>query len=124
MTVSVKMGYTKHMCFLCLWDSRDDANHYTKTYWPPREQSVVGRFNVKHAPLINPQKVYLPPLQIKLGTYEEFCESDGSAGGRIPVVRKVFSSKKSDTKIKAGVFVGPDIRNLMKDETFEQHLNS
>ena len=20
--------YTKHMCFLCLWDSRDDSNHY------------------------------------------------------------------------------------------------
>ena len=35
-----------------------------------------------------------------------------------------FGTKKSDAKIKAGVFVGPAIRNLMKDDKFDQHLNS
>ena len=122
--LGLQLGYTKHMCFLCLWDSRDDANHYTKTYWPPREQSVVGRFNVKHAPLINPQKVYLPPLHIKLGLMKNFVKAMDQQGEGFQFLLKKFSSKKSDAKIKAGVFVGPDIRNLMKDETFEQHLNS
>ena len=35
-----------------------------------------------------------------------------------------FGSKKNDAKLKAGVFVGPDIKNLMKDEKFDQHMNS
>ena len=35
-----------------------------------------------------------------------------------------FANKKSDAKLKAGVFVGPDIRDLMKDENFDDHLNS
>ena len=29
--LGLQLGYTKHMCFVCLWDSRDDINHYTKT---------------------------------------------------------------------------------------------
>ena len=122
--LGLQLGYTKHMCFLCLWDSCDDANHYTKTYWPPREQSVVGRFNVKNAPLINPQKVYLPQLHIKLGLMTNFVKAMDQQGEGFQFLLEKFSSKKSGAKIKEGVFVGPDIRNLMKDETFEQHLNS
>ena len=30
-------GYTKHSCFLCLWDSRADEQHYVVKNWPPRE---------------------------------------------------------------------------------------
>ncbi|CAN2391775.1 hypothetical protein PRIEUP_LOCUS1815 [Pristimantis euphronides] len=26
--LGLQLGYTKHMCFLCLWNSRDDKNHY------------------------------------------------------------------------------------------------
>ena len=37
---------------------------------------------------------------------------------------KKFANKKSDAKLKAGVFVGPDIRDLKKDEKFDHHLNS
>ena len=29
--LGIQLGYTRHACFLCLWDSRDDSNHYTKT---------------------------------------------------------------------------------------------
>ena len=32
-----------------------------------------------------------------------------------------FGSKKSDAQLKAGVFAGLDIRNLMKDGNFDQH---
>ena len=28
--LGMKMGYTKHQCFLCLWDSRDDEQTYQK----------------------------------------------------------------------------------------------
>ena len=30
-------GYTKFPCFLCLWNSRDRTQHYTKKEWPLRE---------------------------------------------------------------------------------------
>ena len=35
-----------------------------------------------------------------------------------------FAIKKSDAELKAGVFVGPDIRNLLKDEKFDHYVNS
>ena len=31
-------GFTKFSCFLCHWDSRDRANHWTKKSWPRRQQ--------------------------------------------------------------------------------------
>ena len=73
--LGLQLGYTKHMCFLCLWDSRDDSNHYSRTIWPPRKELAVGRYNVKHTPLIDPQKVYLPPLHIKLGLMKNFVKA-------------------------------------------------
>ena len=27
-------GFTKHYCFLCLWDSRATAEHYVRKDWP------------------------------------------------------------------------------------------
>ena len=30
-------GYTKHMCFLCLWDSRADDVHFQRKTWPDRK---------------------------------------------------------------------------------------
>jgi len=29
-------GFTKYPCFLCMWDSRATAQHYTKKDWPVR----------------------------------------------------------------------------------------
>ena len=71
----LQLGYTKHMCFLCLWDSRDDSNHYSRTIWPPRKDLAVGRYNVKHTSLIDQQKAYLPPLHIKLGLKKNFVKA-------------------------------------------------
>ena len=122
--LGLQLGYTKHVCFLCLWDSRDDINHYTKTIWPPRKDIAVGRYNVKRAPLIDPQKVYLPPLHIKLELMKNFVKAMDQHGKGFQYLFEKFGSKKSDAKLKAGVFVGPDIKNLMKDEKFDQCLNS
>ena len=122
--LGLQLGCTKHMCFLCLWDSRDDSNHYSRTIWPPRKELAVGRYNVKHTPLIDPQKVYLPPLYIKLGLMKNFVKAMDQHGKGFQHLLEKFGSRKSDAKLKAGVFVGPDIRNLMKDENFDQRLYS
>ena len=65
--LGLQSSYTKYMCFLCLWDSRDDKNHWTKKDWEERKENVPGRHNVKHMALVDSAKIFLPPLHIKLG---------------------------------------------------------
>ena len=60
-------GYTKYSCFLCLWGSKADYDHYKKVHWPPRVELQPGLFNVLKQPLVDSNKVLLPPLHIKLG---------------------------------------------------------
>ena len=45
--LGMQLGYTKHCCFLCMWDSRDRKLHYIKGDWParnlnPSEKNVVA----------------------------------------------------------------------------------
>ena len=32
--LGLQLGYTKPMCFLCLWNIRKDSNHYVVKVWP------------------------------------------------------------------------------------------
>ncbi|MEL7005851.1 MAG: hypothetical protein AAFN93_24445 [Bacteroidota bacterium] len=68
-------GYTKYSCFLCLWDSRADHEHYQKIEWPLRENLQPGKLNVIREPLVEPAKVLLPPLHIKLGLIKQFVKA-------------------------------------------------
>ena len=42
--LGMRMGDTKHQCFLCQWDSRDDSRHYNQKEWPAGKEFVPGRF--------------------------------------------------------------------------------
>ena len=68
-------GFTKHPCFLCLWDSRDRKNHYKKQKWPERSSFKPGSKNILQKPLVDPTKILLPPLHIKLGLMKQFVKS-------------------------------------------------
>ena len=35
--LGLQSGYTKHMCFLCLWNSRADDEHFERQEWPARK---------------------------------------------------------------------------------------
>jgi hypothetical protein len=54
-------GFTEFCCF-CLWDSRSTAKHYIKRDWEPRKTYEPGKDSVQHIPLVNPLKIFLPPL--------------------------------------------------------------
>ena len=54
--VEMQLGYTKYMCFLCLWYSWDDTNHFRKT-WKPFKNLTVGKFNLKHTPPVNSKNI-------------------------------------------------------------------
>jgi len=65
--LGMQLGYTKYCCFLCERDSRDKKNHYVNKLLPKRTSLTPGEKNVVNPPLVLPEKIYLPPLHIKLG---------------------------------------------------------
>lgn len=116
-------GYTKNMCFLCLWDSRADSEHYVRKKWPPRTKFVPGESNVEHAPLVDPSKIILPPLHIKLGLIKNFVRKLKPDGRGFSYLQGKFP-RLSDAKLKEGVFVGPQIRKLINDPGFDKVLET
>ena len=115
-------GYTKYPCFLCLWDSRADPVHYQQTEWPKRTEFVPGQRNVKAIPLVPAEKVLLPPLHIKLGLMKNFVKALPKVGAGFKYLAHKFPAV-SEAKLKAGVFFGPQICELLKDTSFIEALN-
>jgi len=71
-------------------------NIITSKKWPKQVSLIPGQKNVVNIPLINPEKVYLPPLHIKA--------MDQNGAGCVYFKNKFPSV--SDEKIKEGVFLG------------------
>ena len=67
--------YTKYSCFLCLWNSRADDQHYSRKQWPLREELTPGAHNVICQPLVLREKILLPTLHIKLGLAKQFIKA-------------------------------------------------
>ena len=67
-------GFTKFPYYLCLWDSRNASLHYEKRTWPLRTGYEVGAHTLKQEPLVEPRKVLMPPLHIKLGLIKQFVK--------------------------------------------------
>ena len=115
-------GYTKYSCFLCLWNSRADGEHYEKTHWPTREELTPGMYNVIREPLISREKVLLPPLHVKLGLVKQFVKALNFEGEVFQEIRSMFP-RLSKAKIKGGIFVGPQINTMLKSKTLEEKMN-
>ena len=106
-----------------MWDSRATSEHCVVKECPKRDTFTPGENNVKYALWVNPQKIFLPPLHIKLGLMKNFVKALNKEGEGFKYLREVFS-KLSDAKLREGIFVGPDIRKLLKDENFDMKLNN
>lgn len=114
-------GYTKYPCFLCEWDSRDKIHHWTRKEWPRRVSLEPGTKNVIRKNLVDPRKVLLPPLHIKLGLMKQFVKALSKEGECFKYICQKFP-QLSEAKVKEGVFTGPDIRKLFKDEVFQTKM--
>lgn len=116
-------GFTKYCCFLCLWDSRATAEHYVKRVWEPRHIYTPGASSVQNMPLVDPQKIFLPPLHIKLGLMKTFVKTMGKTNseGFQYLVNKFPNITAA--KMKEGIFIGPQIRSVLQDEGFKQSLS-
>ena len=60
----------------------------------------------------------------KARTHKKFVKAMDHNGKGFQYLSEKFANEKSDAELKAGIFVGPDIKDVMKDENFDHHLNS
>ena len=67
-------------------------------------------------------KVLLPPLHIKLGLTKNFVKALHKNGAAFQHLSTVFPGLIA-AKLKEDIFVGPQIREVLKDTDFEELLN-
>lgn len=119
--LGMQSGNIKFPCFLCLFDSRDRQNHYKKKDWTRRKSLKPGSANVVKKPLVEEKKILLPPLHLKLGLMKQYVRALDKTGDCFQYITKKMP-KLSDAKLEAGIFDGPQIRTLLKDEHFIAHM--
>jgi hypothetical protein len=102
---------------MCEWDSRARSQHWEQKHWTPKIFLEPGSKNILRKSLVDPKKILLPPLQIKLGIMKQFVKALPTTGNGFKYLWKKFPHL-SEVKLKEGVFIGPDIRKLMFNEDF------
>lgn len=114
-------GFTKFMCYWCLWNSRAYELHFLRREWDIRPPPVVGRYNQLAEPLVSPSKCHIPPLHTRLGLATKFIKAMDQSGPAFAYMQEKFPGI-STAKLENGVIVGPQIRQLLDDETFLELL--
>ena len=117
LSIGLQLGYTKHGCFSCEWDSRAKTLHCLKRDWPQMKSLKVGEKNVQHPALAVWHTILLPPLHMKLGLMKNFVKTMDRTGSVFKYLAEIFPRLR-EAKIKEGVFVCPQIRTLFRDDMF------
>ena len=73
--LGLQQGFTKYCCFICEWDSRARSLHYSRKDWPARKSLEPGIMNVENQPLVEPSKILLPLMHLKLGLMKNFVKA-------------------------------------------------
>ncbi|GFW62284.1 uncharacterized protein TNCV_912961 [Trichonephila clavipes] len=106
---------------MSLWDSRDKQQHWSQKVWPVREELKVGTQNVINTPLVSRDCSILLRLHIKLGIMKQFVKALGKSGECFNFPPRKFPGLSIE-KLKAGIFDGPQIRQLVKDSNFVKSM--
>jgi len=64
--LGLQQGFTKYCCFICAWDSRARSLHYSRKDWLARKSLEPGIMNVENQPLVEPSKILLSSMHLKL----------------------------------------------------------
>jgi hypothetical protein len=89
--------------------------------WLARKSLEPGILNVENQPLVEPNKIFLPSMHLKLGLMKKSVTAITQDEAAFTYLREKFP-KLSEAKLKEGVFIGPQIRDLIKDEYFDRLL--
>lgn len=118
----LQCGYTKFMCYLCEFDTRDRTRHFKNYKWKERTDFIKTKFNVINEPLVNKNNVIIPPLHIKLGLMSSLIKTIKTNQNAINELAKLFP-RTSRAKLENGVFTGPQITKIIKSQAFKSSLN-
>ena len=118
--LGMQLGHTNYCCLLHKWDTRDKKNHYINKLWPKRTSLTPGE--PVNPLLVLPEKIYLSSLHIKLGLMKNFMKGMDRTGRGFEYMRNKFPNV-SDANVKEGIFIGPQIRELMQDKQFYEDMN-
>ena len=66
---------TLNINHICEWDSRARSFHYSRKYWPRRKSLEPGIMNVENQSLVEPSKILLPSMNLKLGLMKKFVKA-------------------------------------------------
>ena len=98
--LGLQTGYTKHPCFLCLWNSGVKHEHWVKKDWPPRQQMTLGENNVLYESLVLRDKIIFPQPHMKLGLMKQFVKESKLESKTwksfVAVTKNFLGNKKSD----------------------------
>jgi hypothetical protein len=83
---------------------------------------LVGGQNVINEPLVARDRIILPPLHIKLGLMKQFVKALNKDGSCIEYIAHKLPGLTME-KLKAGIFDGPQIRQLINDPHFIASMN-
>ena len=119
-------GFSKHCCFLCLWDCCATAEHYVRKARPARATYIQGNANIEKVLLVGPKDVLISPLHIKLGLMKNFVKQLGKSNSLGKLGKFAFLCNKfprtREAKLKESIFVGPQIREVSKNPDFKKEL--
>ena len=110
-------GYTKYLCFICLWDSRARSDHWVKKESPERITLTVNDSNVINEPVDPREKNHFATFTHHIGFMKQFVKALPVHGNCFNYICRVFPGMSS-IKLKAGIFDGPQMRKLMNDPNF------
>ena len=88
-----------------------------------RSELIPGAFNVLAPPLVERSKIAFPLLHIKLGIMKQFVKALEKDGDRFKYICMKFSGLTIE-KVKAGIFYGLQVRQLINDANFCNFMNS
>ena len=119
--LGLQQGFTKYCCFICEWDSRARSLHYSRKDGPARKSLKPGIMNVENQPLVERSKILLSAMHLKLGLTKNSVKAMNQEEAAFAYLREKFP-RLSEAKLKVGIFIGPQIREIIKDEYFDNLL--
>jgi len=92
--LGLQQGFTKYCCFICEWNSRARSLHYLRKEWPARKSLEPGIMNVENKPLVEPSKILLPSMHLKLGLMKNVVKAMNQEEATFTYVREKFPQTK------------------------------
>ena len=115
----------KYCCFLCEWSTWGKRNRYVNKLWPKRTSLMPGKKYVSLS-LVLLEKIFLPPLHIKLGHVKTLWKvriklvMDWNMWG---IISQMWVTQKSKrVYIYIYIYIGLQIRELIQDKQFNEDM--